>query len=680
MSSKRRKNRVVSDSDESSSDNESSSAKRSKTEDDKASSHASVNKKPVATYSSDSSTSDDDDDWAASVKNKTSKRKKMKKSKKGRGSGKITANDSSSDSDSGDDNAKRGAASNEEGELSSSSADSDINNFSGSDESDFDEEKLRAEFDDGYDDEFLGNEEDRKRLENMTEKEREQELYNRMEKREALQKRFEIEKKLRLTKLKAQGLKPKKKSAPSTAATKELAPPVRNERRRVLEDRKDKTTLEDLKRERERKKQRAAELSKRAHLKASDVYTDDEGDDDEEISMSNSRLQGRVSDTDSSDSSGSSSDSDSSQASSVEVKNLPVESKEELSKIRLSRFKLEKWVHLPLFKETVLGCFVRIGIGNNPESNRPVYRIAEIRDVVETAKTYQLGKTRTNKGLQLCHGQQKRVYRLEFVSNTEFTDSEFFKWKETMMLGGLSLPTNEEIKKKVLCIQKALKCGLKDSDIDHMLKEKQKFRKNPFNYAMKKTDLIKQKEYADAQGDQEHLSRVTGELEELEARAASLDKQRQANIAGITYINERIKSSNLQKEEALKKEWKELRESKADPFTRRRCLPVIVSSSEDGDQKERLMQEMERRYGAATNISAKTESKPKNKDASQNKSSDLDGNLFDAHDFDIQLDLHVPSSERSLVAPKVSSNNNSLNTAPRRSLNLSDYKKRRGLI
>jgi len=52
--------------------------------------------------------------------------------------------------------------------------------------------------------------------------------------------------------------------------------------------------------------------------------------------------------------------------------------------------------------------------------------------VVETAKIYQLGKTRTNKGLRLRHGEQERVFRLEFVSNSDFTDSEFFKWKETV--------------------------------------------------------------------------------------------------------------------------------------------------------------------------------------------------------------------------------------------------------
>jgi len=59
-------------------------------------------------------------------------------------------------------------------------------------------------------------------------------------------------------------------------------------------------------------------------------------------------------------------------------------------------------------------------------------QVAEITDVVETAKIYPLGKTRTNKGLRLKHGLQERVFRLEFVSNSDFSDSEFNKWKETV--------------------------------------------------------------------------------------------------------------------------------------------------------------------------------------------------------------------------------------------------------
>ena len=87
---------------------------------------------------------------------------------------------------------------------------------------------------------------------------------------------------------------------------------------------------------------------------------------------------------------------------------------------------------MPFFKKVAVGSFVRVGIGNH--EGRPVYRIAEVTDVADTPKVYNLGATRTNKGLKLRHGRQERIFRMEYVSNSNFTESEFRKWKEEVSL------------------------------------------------------------------------------------------------------------------------------------------------------------------------------------------------------------------------------------------------------
>lgn len=69
--------------------------------------------------------------------------------------------------------------------------------------------------------------------------------------------------------------------------------------------------------------------------------------------------------------------------------------REDVNNIRLSRHKLERFVHMPFFDRIAKGCFVKIGIGQH--NNMPVYRVAEVIGVYETAKIYVLGKTRTNK-------------------------------------------------------------------------------------------------------------------------------------------------------------------------------------------------------------------------------------------------------------------------------------------
>ena len=51
-------------------------------------------------------------------------------------------------------------------------------------------------FNDGYDSDLIGDEEDRRKLDAMTEKEREEEIYRRTEQRDLLKKQFEMRKKL----------------------------------------------------------------------------------------------------------------------------------------------------------------------------------------------------------------------------------------------------------------------------------------------------------------------------------------------------------------------------------------------------------------------------------------------------------------------------------------------------
>ncbi len=59
------------------------------------------------------------------------------------------------------------------------------------------ESTVSSVFNDGYDSELLGDEEDRARLDEMTEKEREQEIYRRTEQRDLLARQFEMRKKIR---------------------------------------------------------------------------------------------------------------------------------------------------------------------------------------------------------------------------------------------------------------------------------------------------------------------------------------------------------------------------------------------------------------------------------------------------------------------------------------------------
>ncbi|ETE69052.1 RNA polymerase-associated protein RTF1-like protein, partial [Ophiophagus hannah] len=598
--------------------------------------------KPTA--SSDSETSDSDIEWTVGGSKNKKKGKAAKVEKKGAMKKQMNKAASSGSSDK-DTSAESSAP--EEGEVS----DSESNGSCSSSDS---ETSSEDEFTDGYGEDFMGDEEDRARLEQMTEKEREQELFNRIEKREVLKKRFEIKKKLKTAKKKEKKEKKKRKKQEEEQEKKKLTQIQESqvmshnkERRSKRDEKLDKKSqaMEELKAEREKRKNRTAELlAKKQPLKTSEVYSDDEEEEEDDKSSEKTDHSSRSSSSDEEE-----------EKEEIPPKSQPVSLPEELNRVRLSRHKLERWCHMPFFAKTVTGCFVRIGIGNH--NSKPVYR---------------LGATRTNKGLQLRHGNDQRVFRLEFVSNQEFTESEFMKWKEAMFSAGMQLPTLDEINKKEVSIKEALNYKFNDQDIEEIVKEKERFRKAPPNYAMKKTQLLKEKAMAEDMGDQDRAKQIQDQLNELEERAEALDRQRTKNISAISYINQRNREWNIvESEKALVAESHSMKNQQMDPFTRRQCKPTIVSNSRDPAVQAAILAQLNAKYGSG--------SQGKDKDMNSKSASDLSEDLFKVHDFDVKIDLQVPSSESKTLAI-TSKAPPAKDGAPRRSLNLEDYKKRRGLI
>jgi RNA polymerase-associated protein RTF1 len=234
----------------SSSDSSSSSSSSSSEEEEKR----------VARSSVSSSTSSDEDDEEWNQRTKAKKRTTGKSNAKPRPSKKVTrpSNRSDSEDDADDDDSdKDDVRQDSDGSMPNTSSKrprgrNDREEGEVDDDEDAGHDDDEDEFNDGYDENLMGDDDDQQRLALMTEKEREQELFNRSEKREVLKTRFEIEKKLRLAKKKEQGLTGK--SAPSTGSNKSqsdssaFAESRTTDRRKTLEsNRKIKDGIKALK-------------------------------------------------------------------------------------------------------------------------------------------------------------------------------------------------------------------------------------------------------------------------------------------------------------------------------------------------------------------------------------------------------------------------------------------------
>ena len=140
-------------------------------------------------------------------------------------------------------------------------------------------------------------------------------------------------------------------------------------------------------------------------------------------------------------------------------------------------------------------------------------------DVLETAKVYTLGTTKTNKGFKLRHGNEERTYRLEFVSNQPFTDDEFKRWKEALVKANVALPSLRDVEHKSKELQTYVNYRFKDEDIDCIVREKKRFAKDTNTIAEKKIELLKEKEIAEQRNDLARVKEVEQLIEDLNEKA-----------------------------------------------------------------------------------------------------------------------------------------------------------------
>ena len=126
-----------------------------------------------------------------------------------------------------------------------------------------------------------------------------------------------------------------------------------------------------------------------------------------------------------------------------------------------------------------------------------------------------------------------------------------------------------------------------------------------------------------------------------------LNRERQKDISGITYINDRIKAKLKERDAIGAKEWKgmlvqnwnsflylilEFNEKKVDPFTRRTTAPIMVSNTNPETKgmikdvlAERYTEDIDMRYEELVFVKEKDPEKNKPKKTVDNSSEDLYG-------------------------------------------------------
>ncbi|KAJ3925705.1 MAG: plus-3-domain-containing protein [Lentinula lateritia] len=192
---------------------------------------------------------------------------------------------------------------------------------------------------------------------------------------------------------------------------------------------------------------------------------------------------------------------------------------EDLERCRLSRSSLLKHFLSPWFPQYIKGMWVRYLIGG--EGREPVYRICQVDHLVdETVKPYRIEEKWFDRQAELVHGQAKRKFNLDQISNSRFTEKEFDRLQKTLMQEHVPLPTKSSIDTKVAEMLRLTSQRWTESDVSNMLNKARTLgsQRPPGWTTLERSRLNQARTLAFRRQDHSEVAELDAQIAEFDAR------------------------------------------------------------------------------------------------------------------------------------------------------------------
>lgn len=478
-----------------------------------------------------------------------------------------------------------------------------------------------SEDEDEYTDEWgpdlMGDEEDRTYLSTLPEIEREAILYERAQIRQTKSEKRDLERKMK--ELERRSTKQSEPSRPSSKNKKhssldalKKARMDKAKRRQQKGSDDDEIYQEDGEIESKKKltrRSRTSSSSSSDSASSASDYDEDDVDVDDDLSYNNNQNQ-----------------------KDDNLLSSPI-SLEDANSLLLKRNSVAKWIYHPQFADLSRGMLLRLAIGIGKDGSQ-VYRVVEIREVVDYHRQYKINDLTTKKAALLRYGKQERIFRLDVISNSPITQSEFQRWMEVCKEDGLPVLNKYSCKKRHEAYYSVIEgVALSDDVVTKMIaakKESLGIGAASRNLIAEREILVSLKNEAIASGMHEEIERITKEIELIDKDLPSTSAEKQRTI----YKKSRLLDPSSKDDQGG--------ELKHDPFSRRRCQPTNLSSllsSANGSDELSSLDEKEGNTIIANNSNNIISNNGVNTNTISNTNTNSNRNkkLSDAHDFEFDI-------------------------------------------
>eukprot|EP01134_Creolimax_fragrantissima_P000973 CFRG0973T1 len=487
------------------------------------------------------------------------------------------------------------------------------------------------------------NEDERLRIEGMTELARETWIANRSEELQKQRDRKKIQKQLEKSKRQKEREQRKRNDAASSTKKSRPSPPAPS------------------------RKSKPVQSKAKAAATAGNVWTDSESESEEEDVKKRSSRNVKGNDR------------------RREASPEPEVTVEDMNSIRLSRHKLELWHNRPSFEEVAIGSFVRMSIGT--VNSRSVCRAVEVVGIskMKGTKSYTLAGKPCNQMLVCAWGANRKDFQLKFASNSPFTDREVDALRVELAKTGKKLPSKRTVEKKKDDIKKQIEYRLTNDDILHILEDKKTQGKNKLiidrTFGAERIMMVQELELALQNNNTADADNIRRKIELLDSKAKDQRTtfKNRDTIAQAEIINHRARQRNVN--QANTKTPFDVSLMDGRKYQRVKTRPIMLTSSD----KPRMDEEKAAREAAKivedANAVAAAEKERQENEAERRRRQSVDvSDLKKLHQFDLDIDIQIDDLATRFAFPVPSLETSASDIGAIRARRTSDFKAKKGLI
>ncbi|OKL62114.1 hypothetical protein UA08_02362 [Talaromyces atroroseus] len=349
----------------------------------------------------------------------------------------------------------------------------------------------------------------------------------------------------------------------------------------------------------------------------------------------------------------------------------PVELKD-IQRVRVGRTNFASVCFHPTFVPSLTNCFTRVNIGPNRETGQNEYRVCIIKGfnkgrpyAIEgaTGRTYV-----TDQYAVLAHGKAEREFPFIQCSDSPFTEAEFNRWRQTMVVEDCKIPTKSKLTAKVVDINNLINYKFTREELEEKLKKQGADNAN--EKLLRRFELEKKLNQAIAEGNDDEVADLQAQLaKETTSKLAfngahhksRPEKQQtpEQRLAELNRRNQKLNSENVRRAQLEERRLNRKNaaavargEAPADPFARVRTRAKTYHDVNSGPQatpNKDGSADLENGTPATTTESpatpqlsstpSKSQSKPKGIAVIRHRNMD-DDNIA-ALDLDLDIDLGI---------------------------------------